>query len=55
MVRIDPDKSIEEQEIRPEIKNAIITDHGKLTKAFEYINDLRKKNVEKMNTMMKKK
>jgi hypothetical protein len=37
-----------------EIKRAVITCNGHLTPDFEYIDDMRKKNHEKMNTMMKK-
>jgi predicted nucleic acid-binding protein len=37
-----------------EIKRAVITSNGKLTPNFEYIAELRQRNHEKMNTLMKK-
>jgi hypothetical protein len=37
-----------------EIKRAVITSNGKLTPNFEYITELRQRNHEKMNTLMKK-
>lgn len=37
----------------PELKRAVITTNGKLTPNFYYINDLREKNENKMNTMLK--
>ena len=55
IVKSDKNKPLEEQGLIPELKKAVIACNGKLMPSFEYIMELRKKNQEKMNTMMKKK
>lgn len=55
IARSDMTKSLEEQGLIPEIKKSVIAYGGKLTPDYEYIMELREKNKQKMNTMMKKK
>lgn len=55
LVKSDASKDIDEQGLVDELKRAVITTKGKLTPNFEYIQSLREKNEEKLNTMMKKK
>jgi hypothetical protein len=42
----DPSTPFEELDLNPDIKNGIMTCHGKLTPNFEYIAELRRKNEE---------
>lgn len=55
IARTDMSKPLDEQGLIPEIKKSVIALNGKLTPDFEYINELREKHKQKMNTMMKKK
>lgn len=55
LVRSDASLPIEEQNLIPELKRAVITSNGRLTPNFEYIEKLREQNEFQMNTMMKKK
>ena len=55
LVKSDATKDIEEQNLIPELKRAVITANGKLTPNFEYIAELRKQNEMEMSSMMKKK
>lgn len=55
LVKSDASKDIDEQGLIPELKRAVITTKGKLTPNFQYIQELREKNEQKLNSMMKKK
>lgn len=54
IVKSDAKAPIEEQDLLPELKRAVITVNGKLTPNFEYIAKLRAENDLQMNSMMKK-
>jgi alpha-aminoadipic semialdehyde synthase len=54
LVKSDKNAPIDEQGLLPELKRAVIASNGKLTPNFEYINDLRLKNMASEKTMVKK-
>ena len=54
-MKSDASKHLDEQNLIPELKRAVVTSNGKLTPNFEYITQLRQKNEMEMASISKNK